>query len=264
MKVIIDWGFRSDFNLYIEFVEDGHKKKYLIHDRLLWSVTNKKLNTLTWNDQPGQLNTKDFENIIEPPTYRLFLHWLYHNKFAGPGDEDKIGYPQLIELYFLAVPWGITILQNVVIDSLISKMILEEKPIPSGWCKKIYQATSPGDQLRRLWVDFYAWDMDKDSFNNEKMKDLDPRFLRDLAVAQMELFRAGDRCNMSRPYETKPVTYHRADPVTGQCCCRVQFEGTKYAHRNQFYLATADTKHKTARKLSGDERLLKRRKSVID
>ena len=195
----------------MKVVEDGQVKKYFVHHRLLWSVVNKRSNAFNWTNGTGQLDTTGFEDKVRPPTYRLFLHWLYHNEFTGPDNEDDLDYPQLLELYFLAVSWGITILQNVMIDSLISKVILEKKQVPSGWCKKIYHATSPGDQLRRLWVDFYAWDMNKDSFVDEKIEDLDPCFLKDLAVVQMELFLL--MTSATWPGRTKPTLWDIIRPT---------------------------------------------------
>jgi len=89
------------------------------------------------------------------------------------------------------VEFGIVVLKNVVIDRHIDQCTI--LPIPLGMSRGIYRHTKAKDPLRRLWVIFYIWEVDEDSFQAElKSRELSPRFVRDLAAAQMELLRWDD------------------------------------------------------------------------
>lgn len=68
--------------------------------------------------------------------------------------------------------------------------------------------------------------MDKNRFASEPLEDIPSCFLKDLAIAQMEVACA-DNCNKARPlYETDAVAYHRRNRLNGQCCCRFSLKGT--------------------------------------
>lgn len=87
--------------------------------------------------------------------------------------------------------FGIVVLKNVVIDRHTDQCTI--LPIPLGMSRGIYRHTKAKDPLRRLWVIFYIWEVDEDSFQAElKSRELSPRFVRDLAAAQMELLRWDD------------------------------------------------------------------------
>ena len=127
-------------------------------------------------------------------------------------------------------------LKNVVIDRLIDKCSIV--PVPLGMTEEIYLLTYPDDddQLRQLWVDFYIWAVEENDFQAElKSGQLGPDFVRNLAAAQMKLLRsqAADCCLLPL-YEEDPSAYHRSDKITGVCCCRAQFEGNKYKHRQDY------------------------------
>ncbi len=126
------------------------------------------------------------------------------------------------------------ILKNVVIDRLIDECA--RSPVPSGMSRKIFQHTKSKDSVRQLWIDFYIWDMPEDRFQEElKSKDLSPHFIKDLAAAQKELLRSEENIYAQPPpYEKAPTAYHRPDRITGVCCCRDQFEGSKYKHRRDY------------------------------
>lgn len=148
------------------------------------------------------LDTSSLTTVSNPQTYQYFIRWLYHNDFTKPGDEACIDYPELLELYFLARYLEIGHLKNVVVDSLISKSVLNKQPIPGGWSQRIYRAISLDDQLRRLWVDFYVWLVDKDDLK-ELVDDLHPLFLKELAVALMtRSLGSNEFTKMRPPYET--------------------------------------------------------------
>lgn len=176
------------------------------------------------------LTSNDYCLGIEPQTWHYFVHWVYTNEFTSRA-KGTLKFPELLDLYFLAVEFSIVVLKNVVIDHLIDEWSYSS--VLSGMSRKIYKNTKPKDPLRQLWVDFYLWDMPEDRFQVElKSNDLSPRFIKDLAAAQMKLLRTQETiCDRPPPYEKDRAAYHRRDLITGACCCRAQFEGNRHLHR---------------------------------
>ena len=153
----------------------------------------------------------------------------------------------MLNLYLLALEFEITVLKNVVIDRLIDQS--STSPIPVGISRKIYSHTKRDDLLRRLWVDFYIWDMMEGSFKTElKSKEVSPRFVKDLAAAQSELLRSEDNIHSrSPPYREDSTAYHRPDPISGVCCCRAEFEGNKHKHRCEYLKEKTDLENQLAK-----------------
>jgi len=172
---------------------------------------------------------------IKARTVELFVYWLYHDRFSYPG-EKACGFRQLLELYYLGHAYAMTVLKNVVIDQLISRFV--EYDIPSGCTKKMYNFTPSDDQMRRLWVDFYVWEVPEKQFLAEmELGKLHPLFVQDLALAQMDKIRAMQveltkerPVPMVAPYLKAKSAYHTRDAITGACCYRAQQEGEGYFH----------------------------------
>ncbi|KAI9875420.1 MAG: hypothetical protein M1830_008481 [Pleopsidium flavum] len=147
----------------------------------------------------GLSNERDWlAGIIRLPEldariFRFFLYWLYwlyNDVFTTYEDADLVSYPQLIELYILGEKLHVPVLKNVVLDSLASECLVQEKPIPTSFTQHIYHETPKRSPLRRLWVDFYAWKLNPMEFENEEAAGkVDNRFLRDLAGVQMRMIR---------------------------------------------------------------------------
>ncbi|KAL6718507.1 hypothetical protein ACLMJK_004599 [Lecanora helva] len=186
----------------------------------------------------------------EVPTIKLqslqvFMHWLYTNRFTEPG-ERRHSFSILLELYFLACAWSITVLKNVAIDHLIDK--ISAFSVPSHCTKRIYKYTAVGDQLRKLWVDVYVWEVEQNAFELElESGRLDATFLKDLTLAQMQRLRiTQQRFDLGiPPYEMSKSVYHKRNEVTGVCCRRTQYEGEGSQHRgdNKQKQETAKLKH---------------------
>lgn len=173
---------------------------------------------------------------IKAKTVKLFVHWLYHQRFTPPG-EKSCGFRQLLELYYLGHAYAMTILRNVVLRQLMRRIINHE--IPAGHTRRMYSLTPSDDPLRRLWVDFYVWDVPPERFSTElESGNLDRLFLRDLALAQMKKMRAlqmrlnkKKSLHMIPPYVMNPKTYHVRDAFTEACCHRCQQSTYAGCHR---------------------------------
>lgn len=160
---------------------------------------------------------------IKAKTVKLFVHWLYHQRFTPPG-EKSCGFRQLLELYYLGHAYEMTHLKNVVLHQLMKRVVNHE--VPAGLTRRMYSFTSSNDPLRRLWVDFYLWDVSTERFSTEITSgNLDPLFLQDLALAQMKKLRAFRRrptmkkpLHMIPPYVTNPETYQIRPAFTEPCC----------------------------------------------
>jgi len=173
---------------------------------------------------------------IEPKTIELFVHWLYFNRFTNIG-ERECGFCQLLELYYLGEAYAMTVLKNVVIDHLIAKFA--QYNIPMGCTNRMYNFTTSDDQLRRLWVDFYVWEVPENRFLAEmKSGKLHRLFVQDLALAQMDKIRAMQAVlaqekplPMIAPYFKASSAYHMRDAISNACCRRDKYEGDGYFHR---------------------------------
>ena len=154
---------------------------------------------------------------------------------AGTLVQDNVcGFSHLLDLYMFANAYDIIIFKNVIIDHLIEEALHHD--VPPGWSKKIYSHTKSGDQLRRLWVDFYIWRVGDEQLDVEQHDDsLDSTFLKDLVRAQARELRE-NKVSGTAPFDGDPTVYHVRDEATGQCCCRTQFEGDTYEHRVDFLL----------------------------
>lgn len=147
--------------------------------------------------------------------------------------QDTVcGFSQLLDLYIFASNYEIIIFKNVIIDHLIEEASYHD--VPPGWSTKIYQHTKSGDQLRRLWVDFYVWRVNDEQLDVEQREDsLDSTFLKDLVRAQARELH-DKKVSEDAPFDKDSTAYHVRDEATGQYCCRTQFEGDKYQHRGEF------------------------------
>ena len=181
-----------------------------------------------------QLTPNDYCTSIQPRTWHYFIHWVYFNDFTRQGETWRIGFRELLDLYFLALQFDVTVLKNIVIDRLIDEC--SASLIPVEMSRQIYSHAKSEDPLRRLWVDFYIWDIEDDRFRRElESNNACPEFIKDLATAQMELLRSeAAMYSKSPPYSEDPTAYHRPDAVSGICCCRAEFEGGKYKHRRDY------------------------------
>ena len=159
--------------------------------------------------------------------------------------DNRCGFSQLLDLYMFANIYEITIFKNVIIDHLIEEA--SQHNVPPNWSKKIYSRTKPGDQLRRLWVDFYIWRVDDEQLDMEQREDLlDSAFVKDLLRAQARELR-GNKASEVAPFDEDSSAYHVRDEVTGQCCCRTQFEGDKYEHRGELHQEQLDMQNAQAK-----------------
>lgn len=146
--------------------------------------------------------------------------------------DHACGFSHLLDLYMFANTYEIIVFKNVIIDHMIEQA--SHRDIPPDRSKIIYANTKSGDQLRRLWVDFYVWRVDDEQLDVEQREDsLDSTFLKDLVRAQARELR-NNNVSETAPFDEDSTAYHVRDEATGQCCCRVQFEGDKYNHRGQF------------------------------
>ena len=184
---------------------------------------------------------------IKPNVIQLFLHWLYTNRFSE-STKKAPSFGQLLELYFLGHAYKIAVLKNVVISQLIKKC--GEYWIPKGCTRKIYRFTELGDQLRKLWVDVYVWEIPGDRFEIElESGKLDPIFLRDLARAQTYRIRDMQEKHDHGvpPYHRHKSAYHKRDPSTGLCCSRPPNSDEKYNHLGFFQHENAALRNVTKR-----------------
>ena len=190
------------------------------------------------------LYPQDAIPFIKSQVLHRFTHWLYTNRLTEP-HEGSCSFSQLLQLYFLGHAYAITLLKNVVVDHLIEKCSFFW--IPVGCTKRIYKYTDSGDQLRRLWVDIYAWEVAGERFQSElEHGKLDKKFLQDLTLVQMHRIRDMQNKTGLRipPYEKSKSIYHKRDPSTGACCRRRQYDGVGSGHRVEFDKENANLRNK--------------------
>lgn len=141
---------------------------------------------------------------------------------------DNFDFSHLLDLYFLAADWDIPVLKSVVIDYLIDASFNHE--ISLNRSKDIYRYIEEGDQLRRLWTDFYLWQIHEAHLQfAADYHWLHPAFLRNLNATHIAI---RDKAILDTPpYQEDPAAYHQRDEGSGRCCCRSLFEGDAYEYR---------------------------------
>ena len=219
----------------------------VVHQYLIDVLSTILMAFSTPTTEGAQLAPDCFSHAVEPQTWHHFVHWIYFNDFTLQEDIEHFGYQQLLNLYFLAEEYEIAVLRNVVIDRLMEES--SHSPVPVGMSKIIYAHTpTDPDALKRLWVDFYIWNMEQEKFEAElKAGELDQRFIKDVVTAQMRLLRRDETISSEPPpYQRDPTAYHMPDYRTGTCCCRSQFEGTEYMHRSDYYKEKMGLGHQLA------------------
>ena len=208
----------------------------------------------------GIIRLPDLDSRI----FRFFLYWLYNDVFTTYEDADLVSYPELIELYVLGEKLHVSVLKNVVIDCLASECLVQEKSIPTGFTRRIYHETPEKSPLRRLWVDLYAWKLERIDFEKEEAAGkVDNRFLRDLAKVQMRMIREEELFGRDAepPFESDIQDYHEADPRDGRCCAREEFEGDERMHRVGSAFESALLKIKLAR---AEEEMRELRRQLLE
>lgn len=218
---------------------EGNKNLVTIicHEHLFLEVSDLH-DSSCFHSKDNMITLSPAEKIphIKAKTIELFVHWLYHNRFTDIG-ERECGFRQLLELYYLGEAYAMTVLKNVVLDFLIDRSA--KYNIPLGCTKRMYSFTTSNEQLRRLWVDFYVWEVPRYRFLAEmRSSELHRLFVQDLALAQMDKLRAMQTeltqdkpLPMIAPYLKAPSAYHMRDPISDTCCRRERYEGEGYFHR---------------------------------
>ena len=240
---------------------EGQRVVYTCHEHKILQISASVRNyRQRQEDEVIALNPQDKVPTLKAQAIHHFLHWLYNNRFTEP-EQGNCSFGQLLDLYFLGHAYEITVLKNVVIDHLIEKC--STYSIPDRCTKRIYKYTKKGDQLRRLWVDVYVWEVPEEQFRTElESGKLDPTFLQDLAMAQMHKIRARQRKSGPGipPYEKSKSVYHKRDSDTGVCCRRKEYEGLGFHHRGNYEQENASLRSKLE-KLQSKLEVLKREES---
>ena len=188
--------------------------------------------------QRESFSVRDYSPSIEWDSLLVFVNWIYFNKLYDHvdyrDDNNAPGWNDLLDLYFLAVKWEITVLKNLLLDLMIEVFrigVSENEEFPCDYTKSIYEHTNQEDPLRRLWIDFYMTGISGAEFKNElKSNELDMNFVKDLSLA----FITGGFDRDQPPLLDEPTAYHAVDRETGVCCCRTRFEGDQYRHKCDF------------------------------
>ncbi len=127
--------------------------------------------------------------------------------------DNVCGFSHLLDLYIFADTYDIIVFKNVIIDYLIEEA--SHHNVPLGWLKKIYRHTKSGDQLWRLWVDFYIWRVDDEHLDIGQREDLlESTFLKDLVRAQARQLRE-KKVSETAPFDEDLTAYHVRDEATG-------------------------------------------------
>jgi len=153
---------------------------------------------------------EDDEEVFE-----RFVLWLYTNKLLEENQTmEDVSWEILLGLYIFGEARGISGLQNEVIDTFIDKQEVADL-IPTNRAPRIYENTPTDSPLRRLLVDWTAYQaiLSPSEWDFEEEDDLCPKqFLYDV------IFVLYDLRNENRPAEmdftASRSDYHVKAPVT--------------------------------------------------
>ena len=217
--------------------------KVHVHKRLLCSLSGyvAKLAGEHIDSETISLNVNAFSPQLDESTLARFVNWIYRNQLYENAYEDSFSSRcgELINLYVLARRWDMTILKNVVIDSIIGCFDdlewLDDDGFPTHYLETVYKYTAPGDPFRRLWVDLYLFNGD-DSYRTYLGSDtINVDLLKDLSIAQFDFIRDGRQLGFEDPpYREDSSTYHQRDHEIHVCCCRKDFGEVGHEHRSEY------------------------------
>lgn len=234
-----------------------NNKKATVHHYLLAEVSKyfARSERQSTSQSPLSLCVRDFSPDIGWNTLLIFLKWLYFNGlYEGDDFEDSPpAWDNILDLYFLANKWEIVILKNLLLDVLIKRfdLAMEMEEFPCDYTNKIYMNTNPEEPLRRLWIDFYKGGINSGDFQSEVQSNrLDLDFLKELSVSLID--NAYGRDGEELPYMDDASLYHSTDDATGDCCCRMRFEGEGYMHKSEYQFAR---EHQECRVISANRRI---------
>lgn len=130
--------------------KDGDRQTFAIHKSFICDASpyfNDAFNTqsLFVEAKTQQMNI----DFTSPEIFGLFQKWIYQNKITD-GDNVLPPIPDMVRLCVLAEKFKTPSLQNLAIRGLYGKKFCDGNV---GGFSYIYQVTTPGSALRRLFVE---------------------------------------------------------------------------------------------------------------
>ncbi len=142
--------------------------------------------------------------------FKIVEHWLYNQKLhqADTGDGD-LELSDMIRVYVFAFKFGMPLLQNAIVDSVLAiRGILAEPQDVQYLCKN----TPPKAPLQRLLVTMFALDA-KPLWFESRMDDLPKGFISRIALLNISRLARRLPDNPS-PFETDICQYHEHNNTT--------------------------------------------------
>ena len=152
----------NSFGPVIELHVGEHKEVFTFHEALLCSIASYFESAL----RAGYKETK--EKVIEmveekPEVIQRFQLWVYSGSFfVDEADKRRTEWKLCVDIYVFAECRGIALLQDHVIDALVSRsQDKEDRTLPNmrAIINEIYRNTKEGSPIRTFfveWVQYYS------------------------------------------------------------------------------------------------------------
>ncbi|PPJ54692.1 hypothetical protein CBER1_06016 [Cercospora berteroae] len=143
---------------------------------------------------------------VEIATFDLYVQYIYTGRLPYKTIDESFG--TMVDLYLAAGRLEDFDTMNAAIDAMLVFHTAEETFVPnSSIIQKVYKATEPGSEIRRLFVDMHLWSEDPDLIDEA---DDDPRdFLVDFSKAALKQLKAKSGDEEVASYETASCcNYH--------------------------------------------------------
>lgn len=187
------------------------RTKYTIHRDILTANSVFFHDALRGNSDEARDGAIKLEESI-PQIFEIFTRWLY--KKAIEFEHDEFWFRTLSNAWILGDELSASNFQNSIIDALISKFKDTRELTEVNTINNIYNKTVPGSPLRRLLVDFFAWQYTPDDARHSAP--LSPEVHRDFIVDLADIALRGwdeghARDFENAPFSTNPRMYHKLE-----------------------------------------------------
>ncbi|KAK5710623.1 hypothetical protein LTR17_018798 [Elasticomyces elasticus] len=169
------------------------------------------------SSQPTPKLSGDIELLdVEPEIFETYSQYLYQDTLDFDAPDD-LTLDELVSVHILAAKLGDLRATNMAIDQII-KTSDKQHVVPGGSLVAIaFAGTSESSPLRRLLVDFYMYEADKQVFT-ESSQLMPPAFCKAFMLRYIELKNGDGDAFFSQKISALPAcSYHQHDSSCPPC-----------------------------------------------
>ena len=154
------------------------REKFSLHKDLVCGVSKYFQTAFNIKSERGVEPTITLEDV-DVTHFKTFADWLYDEDslefvLSSHGEEDHFG--KILALFQLGERFGSTTLKQLLVDRIVSYIkTAREVHLDFSKVNELYSKTKAGSGIRRLMVDYIAWEADDKSIESTCIMDWIPR-----------------------------------------------------------------------------------------